>query len=95
VKKSSERDGPARSPADELIAALANLGERRHSMQTVTARYREESFKEGDHRMAAVWQGIALAVAEIEDDERDVLAGLEDPPGVATIVDDTDEDSSA
>lgn len=64
------------SPTDDLLAALASLGPRRHAMQVVAAEYRDSYVAEGDHAMAAVWQGIAVAVAEIEDDERDVLAAL-------------------
>jgi hypothetical protein len=64
-------------PGEDIVTALADLGDRRAAFKVATAERRDECVERGDHTMAAVWQGIAVAIAEIEDHERATLAALE------------------
>ena len=80
-----ERQTMTTTGIQDLEAALASLGPRRHQASVLAAEYRDRFTAEGDHRMAAVCNALAVVVAEIEDKERDLLAALADRPGVAKI----------
>ena len=80
---------------EPLRAALASLGRRRHSFQVAAAEHRDELVDASDYRMAAVWQELAVLVAEIEDDERATLAGLEFGPAVNGVLEFLGNDDSS
>ncbi len=79
----------------DIAAALAGLPDRRiHA--AVFARHRDKHVAEGDHRSAALWQALSVALAELDDAERAILTSL-DPErhgGSAVIVDLEDHDDS-
>jgi hypothetical protein len=69
---------------DPIRTVLANLGPRRHPFMRAAAEFRDRCVAAGEHRQAAVWHELSVAIAEIVDTERDILAALA-PPGVAVI----------